>query len=270
MNPPPSPSVPGVLALDAGNSTVTVGVFRGGKLERMWRIGHARLVELEENLSGEGPWAGGAVASVTPSRDADLRGVVRRITGREAVVVDHHADLGLTLCVDAPETTGADRLANAAAAWQRVRGAVVVADIGTAVTLTAVDGVGRYLGGAIAPGMDVALSGLVARAERLPQIDIAMPRGPIGASTGAAMQAGIVYGYAGLVERLAEEIRTALQAGAGMARGNAPAVLLTGGRAPLLSPLLRVPHEHVPELTLLGLLVAFERAGCERAAGPED
>lgn len=241
-----------LLVLDAGNTTVTVGVFEGERLARLERVPHGAVGELASRLPQDG-WAGAALASVIPSRNEILTGVARRVTGADPLVVDHTTDLGIAVCVDHPEATGADRLANAAAAWQREHRAVVVADVGTAVSVSAVDGDGRYVGGAIAPGPEVALTGLISRAERLPDPGLEPPASAIGAGTVEAMRAGMAYGFAGLVDRLAAETLRALGAPDGP-------VLLTGGHAGWLDPFLRVPHAHVPELTLLGLRVALLRA----------
>jgi len=161
------------------------------------------------------------------------------------------------VAVPDPAGAGADRLVNGAAAFLLFGGPLVVVDAGTAVTTSAVTADGRYLGGAIAPGPGIALEALVARTERLPAIALEAPEGPIGGDTAAAMRAGIVLGYAGLVDRLAADAARALdrvdpQGGA--------KIYLTGGHAPLLAPHLSVAHRLVEDLTLTGLRLLFARA----------
>jgi len=241
-----------VLALDAGNTTVTVGVFEGEDLVLLERAPHDGVAERVSHFPPDA-WAGAALASVTPSRNSALIDAVRAITGTEPLVLDHRTDLGVAVCVTRPAATGADRLANAAAAWEREKRAVVVADVGTAVSITAVDREGRYVGGAIAPGPDISRAALLARTERLVDPGTEPPGGVIGADTVAALRAGMSYGFAGLVDRLLSETLEALGAPDGPA-------LLTGGQAAWLSPFLRVPHVQVPELTLIGLRIALRRA----------
>lgn len=242
-----------LLVMDAGNTTVTVGVFEGERLARQERVAHAAVGEWLKRLPSGG-WAGAALASVTPSRNERLVAAAREVTGCEPLVVDHRTDLGIAVCVTHPEATGADRLVNAAAAWEREGRAVVVVDAGTAVSVTAVDGSGRYVGGSIAPGPEISRRALIAGTERLPDPGAEPPKGAIGADTVAALRAGITYGFAGLVDRLARETLAALGAPGGP-------VLLTGGHAPWLGLYLETPHTHVPELTLLGLRTALRRAG---------
>jgi len=250
-----------LLALDAGNTRVGVGIFRGEALVVNAAIVHRGHPDLAGAVAavaaGHGPWAGAVVASVAPSLDAALADACRRVTGADPLLIDHTTDLGITVAVPDPAGAGADRLVNGAAAFLLFGGPLVVVDAGTAVTTTAVTGDGRYLGGAIAPGPGIALEALVARTERLPEVAIGAleaPEGPIGGDTAAAMRAGIVLGYAGLVDRLAADAARALDP-EGKAR-----VYLTGGHAPLLAPHLTVAHRLVADLTLTGLRLLFARA----------
>jgi type III pantothenate kinase len=250
-----------LLALDAGNTRVGVGVFRGEALvvnEAVAHRGHPDLAgavaDLAVRATGPGPWAGAVLASVAPSLDGALTEACRRVTGADPLVIDHTSDLGLTLGVRNPAGAGADRLVNGAAAFLLFGGPLVVVDAGTAVTTTAVTADGRYLGGAIAPGPGIALEALTARTERLPAVALEAPEGPIGDDTPAALRAGAVLGFAGLVDRLARDAARALAPDGG-AR-----IYLTGGHAPLLAPYLTVPHQRVPDLTLKGLRLLFARA----------
>lgn len=248
-----------LLALDVGNTQVGVGVFEGDRLAYRTRIPHRDEPDIGAALvravAGHGPWAGAVLASVVPSLDPVLARACRRITGAEALVIDHTSDLGLVVATPNPAQVGADRLVNSAAAFHLFGGPLVVVDAGTAVTICAVTGDGRYLGGAIAPGPQISLDALVARTEKLPAVSLAPPDGPIGGDTASAMRVGVVLGFAGLVDRLATEAARALEPG-GEAR-----LYLTGGFAPLLGPHLTAPHRWVEDLTLTGLMLLFGRSG---------
>lgn len=249
-------SGPFLLALDAGNTAVGVGVFRGEALVRDFRVPHGDGMEraVRDGLAGLDPWEGAVLASVVPSRDAALVALCRAVSGHAPVVIDHTSDLGITLATREPAAAGADRLVNGAAAFLLFGGPVVVVDAGTALSVTAVTADGRYVGGAIAPGPAMALQALTARAERLPEVSLAAPDGPIGGDTASAMRAGAVIGTAGMLDRLAAETARALGGGAPVT------VCLTGGYAALLAPHLTVPHRREDHLTLTGLRLLYARA----------
>jgi len=247
-----------LLTLDAGNTYVRAGVFVGGDRVGLVRIAHRDTPDwaaaLEAGLTPWKGWRGAAVASVAPSLDGVLARVCRTVTGHAPLVVDHRTDLGIRVAIGHPEQVGADRLANAAGAYLAWGGPVVVVDVGTAITLCVVDGVGDYLGGAIAPGPGLALDALVSGTEKLPAIDWeSAPMGPIGATTEAAMGVGITLGFAGLVDRLIAGAIHGLKA-----RGPVP-VVVTGGLGARLSPHLGHPHHYREEWTLTGLHRVFER-----------
>ena len=255
-----SGTVPGpVLVLDAGNTHVDVGVFPDGTCAVHHRVAHrgdgAQLAaEVAVAVADWRGWRGAAVASVVPSLDRALAECCRRITGSEPVVIDATADLGIRVVTRAPERVGADRLVNAAAAFLQYGGPVLVVDAGTAVTVCGVTRDGRYLGGAIAPGPGIALEALTGRAEKLPKVLLTDPGTQVGDDTETAMRVGVVVGFAGLVDRLLEEV------GGWVGEGATPRVLVTGGLAALLSPRLHTAHERVDGLTLTGLKLLFERA----------
>lgn len=256
-----------LLALDAGNTRVGLGIFRGEALVANATVAHRGHPDpagaVAALAAGHGPWTGAVLASVVPSLDGALAAACRRVTGSDPLVIDHTADLGLTVAVRDPAGAGADRLVNAAAAFLLFGGPLVVVDAGTAVTTSAVTADGHYLGGAIAPGPGIALEALIARAERLPEMaigDLAAPEGPIGGDTEAALRAGTVLGFAGLVDRLAGDTARALNPVDRIDPGGGARIYLTGGHAPLLAPHLTVPHRPVPDLTLTGLRLLFARA----------
>ena len=251
-----------LLAVDAGNTSVTVGVFSGDSLSWREQVPHDRLAALARRIDSLPPatgWRGAVVASVVPSLDRSLKAFCQQITGLKPVFIDHRFDLGITIETDAPTQTGADRLVNAAAAWHLYGGPLVVVDVGTAVTVCAVTATGRYLGGAIAPGPTTGLSALSSRAEKLPQVSLRAPSGPIGVNTQEAMRVGVVIGFAGLVDRLVTDTVTALEQG-DKKKGGKVQVFVTGGDAGLLVPHLRTACKPVDDLLLLGLRLLFDRA----------
>jgi len=251
-----------LLALDAGNTDITIGVFDGPKLLSAHRVSHrtedepfaAVLAALTGSKLLSLPWRGAVLASVVPSLDVGLIDLCRRVTGTLPVVIDSRADLGIKVATASPQRVGADRLVNAAGAFHRYGGPLVVADVGTAITVCGVDVGGTYLGGAIAPGITMGRDALAARAEKLPKVPLVAPDSPIGQDTEAAMQVGLVLGFAGLLERL---IMATLS---DLGETPTPGVYLTGGQAQLLSPHLTVAHQVVPGLTLDALHLLFERA----------
>ena len=145
---------------------------------------------------------------------------------------------------------GADRIVNAAAAYQRYGGPIIIVDFGTATTFCAVTKNGEYLGGAICPGIKISAEALFQRASKLPRVELAKPAKVIGSDTISAMQAGIIYGYAGLVDGIVERMKKELSPDS--------KVVATGGLAELVSPETRTVQEVIPQLTLEGLRLLFE------------
>jgi len=261
-----TPPAPGhcLLALDAGNTAIGVGVFRGETLVRDFRVPHGANADaaLKAGLAGLGPWEGAVLASVVPSRNERLKALCREVTGHAPRLIDHTSDLGITIATREPAAAGADRLVNGAAAYLLFGGPVVVADAGTALSVTAVTADGRYVGGAIAPGPAMALEALARRAERLPEVNLGAPDGPIGADTAAAMRVGAVIGTAGMLDRLVTDTVRALGG------GPETTVCLTGGYARLLAPYVTVPHRLEDHLTLTGLRLLYARCASAREAPP--
>jgi type III pantothenate kinase len=157
----------------------------------------------------------------------------------------------MAILYENPREVGADRIVNAVAAYEKVKGAVIVVDFGTATTFDCVTPKGEYLGGVIAPGVQISADALFARAARLPRVEIAKPPKVVGRNTVNSMQSGIVYGYVGLVDGLVERLREEL--------GYPCAVLATGGLARLIAPLSRTIQEADDVLTLVGLRILYER-----------
>jgi type III pantothenate kinase len=157
----------------------------------------------------------------------------------------------MSILYENPREVGADRIVNAVAAYDRAKGPVIVVDFGTATTFDVVTPKGEYLGGVIAPGIQISADALFSRAAKLPRVEIAKPPHVIGRNTIHSMQSGIVHGYVGLVDgvvaRLGEEL------------DHESKVIATGGLARLIAPLSRTISEVVDELTLDGLRLIYER-----------
>jgi type III pantothenate kinase len=251
-----------LLAIDIGNTNIVFGLFRADEFVADFRLETGSLstadaceAQVLERLGGlmvgPGDIRGTVLASVVPGLDAALISVCTRLFGAAPVIVDAQASTGLNLRYDTPHTLGADRIATAAAAYEKYRSAVIVIDMGTATTFDYVDAGGAYWGGAIAPGIATAAEALFARAAKLPRIEFAYPDRIIGRSTKESMQSGIVAGYVGLVEGLVARIRA--EAG-GEAR-----VIATGGLARLVASHTRAIDDVDDHLLLKGLKIIYER-----------
>ncbi len=254
-----------LLAFDIGNTNLTVGLWNGDDLAAQWRYATRRDAtsdELAANLwvsfqiAGFGfrDVTGIAISSVVPSLTPQSVKFARDSFGIEALVVSHALDLGLKNRYDDPRAVGADRLVNGLAAWKKARGAVVVVDFGTATTVDAVSGDGTYLGGAIAPGIGISTDALFRAAAKLPRVELLAPPCALARNTQESIQAGLVFGYAGLtkelISRCAGEIESEF--------GQKPAVYATGGLAELIAPLVPQIERIEANLTLEGLKLIWD------------
>jgi type III pantothenate kinase len=250
-----------LLAVDIGNTNITIGVFDGSKMKATWRVAtgvHRMPDEYAILLLGFFENQGIAVSKVT---DAILCSVVpplvgvfedmcRRYLKVSPVLVEAGVKTGVRISMDNPREVGADRIVNAVAAHKLYGGAVIVIDLGTATTFDAVSKEGDYLGGAIAPGIAIATEALFARTAVLPRVELTHPKKAIGRNTVAAMQSGIVFGYAGLIEGIVARIKEEL--------GGKAKVVATGGYAELLARETPAIDEVNPDLTLIGLRLIYE------------
>ncbi len=251
-----------LLVFDAGNTNIVAAVHDGNAWRGTWRIATEPQRTSDEyavwllsllSLGGLRREEVGAavIGTVVPAALYHLRRLCRDWFAVEPLVVRSNLDWGFDIRVDTPEEVGADRLLNALAAHARYRGPLMVIDFGTATTFDVVDRDGAYLGGVIAPGINLSIEALHRAAARLPRIGMGRPQAVIGTNTVAAMQSGVYWGYVGMVEGLVARIRAEFDA--------AMKVIATGGLAPLLAEGTTVIEHIDPDITLEGLRLLAQR-----------
>jgi len=251
-----------LLAVDVGNTQTHLGAFRGEELVEHWRfrtVAGATGDEIAARISGMlalrdfdfGEVDALSVSSVVPPLGIEYQGLAARYLDAPCLLVAPGTKTGMAIRIDNPYEVGADRLVNAVAAYDRVGGACVVVDFGTGINFDVVSADGEYLGGAIAPGIEVSLTALTERGARIPRIDLAEPATAIGKSTRGAIQSGVIFGFAGLIDGLASRIRQEL--------GGDPALIATGGLAHVIVPFCETIDEIDDLLTLKGLRLIWER-----------
>jgi type III pantothenate kinase len=252
-----------LLTVDIGNSNTVVGTFDGDELVHHWRLStdvDRTPDELALQLAGmlgfvgldlQRDLDGVAAGSVVPHVTEVFRELCERYFPFAPVIVEPGVRTGIALRHDHPRDIGADRIANAVAAYERYGGPAIVVDFGTATSFDAISGDGAFVGGAIAPGVHTSAEALVHRAARLPTVEVVTPPAAIGRSTVSALQSGIVYGAAGqvdgIVSRMAEEL------------GPGVTTVATGGAAPAVLAACRTIDHHDPWLTLEGLRLVWGR-----------
>ena len=251
-----------LLVIDVGNTNIVYGLFDGDKLVHQWRVESGRGRTADEyavvlwqlcqmyDVAVKDVHAA-ILASVVPSLTEPMIDLVKRAFGHEAMVVGPGIRTGMAILYENPREVGADRIVNAVAAFEKSKGGVIVVDFGTATTFDCVTPKGEYLGGVIAPGIQISADALFSRAAKLPRVEIAKPAKVVGRNTLASMQSGLVYGYVGLVDGLVERLLGEL--------GYPCAVIATGGLAPLIAPLSKSIGEVDEMLTLVGLRILYER-----------
>ena len=251
-----------LLTIKIGNSNVTFGVFENGVLAARWRIHtetdktvdeYAILLDdlmAQSNLASL-QWRGIAIVSVVPTLTTVFQDLCQHHLQHEPLVVGHHVKTGMSIRYDNPRALGADRLVAAVAAKAKFGAPVIVIDFGTATTFNAVNRGGEFVGGAIAPGLNLAADALHNATAQLPRVDLAMPPHVIATNTIQAMQSGILFGYVGMVEGMIVRMRAELR------EPNAR-VVATGGLAPMLTPQTKAIDAVERDLVLDGLRIIFE------------
>src|SRR5881275_2538568 len=245
-----------LLAIDVGNTNTVMGVFDGEKLLNSWRIkSDARNTADELALTFRGlladiPVTGIAACSTVPAVLRELRTMLSRYYDDvPTVLVEPGVRTGVGIVMDNPKEVGTDRICNAAAAHHLVDGPCVVVDFGTSTNFDVVSARGEFLGGALAPGIEISIDALATRAAQLVKVQLIRPRSVIGKNTVEALQSGLLYGFAGQVDGLVRRIATELAPGA----ERDVVVVATGGLAPLLIAESHTITHHAPHLTLRGL-----------------
>ena len=248
-----------LFVIDVGNTNTVLGVYKGETLIRDWRVRTERNATEDEfnvlvanllQMSRIDPksFRKTVISCVVPPMVTILESFCRKYLGHAPQWVDPRNCAGMPILYNNPDEVGADRIVNAVGAYHRYRSSMVIIDFGTATTFDAVSEAGEYMGGAISPGIQIASEALFQKASKLPRVDLfRAPEVVIGKDTAASIQAGIIFGYAGLVDgmvgRMAREI------------GGAPKIIATGGLAPLMKNVTKTIEAVDATLTLEGLRI---------------
>jgi type III pantothenate kinase len=260
-----------LLAIDVRNTHTVVGLVSGSKehakVVQQWRIRTESEVTADElaltidGLIGEDSdrLTGAAALSTVPSVLHEVRVMLEQYwPSVPHVLIEPGVRTGIPLLVDNPKEVGADRIVNCLAAFQKYGTAAIVIDFGSSICVDVVSAKGEFLGGAIAPGIQVSSDAAAARSAALRRVELARPRSVVGKNTVECMQAGAVFGFAGLVDGLVGRIRDDVDGFAG-GPGNQVTVVATGHTAPLLLAELHSVDHYDQHLTLHGLRLVFER-----------
>ena len=251
-----------LLVVDVGNTNTVLGVFEGDDLRAQWRIEtkkgrtadeYAVLLRELFGLAGV-PWGSVTAAiygTVVPPVAFAVEDCLHRHLRVKPLSVGPGIKTGMPILYDNPKEVGADRIINAVAAYEKVQGGCIVVDFGTATTFDVVTPKGEYLGGAIAPGIQISADALYHAAAKLPRVELVRPAKVVGKNTVASMQSGLVFGYAGLVDAVVERMRHEIDFQA--------RCLATGGLAALIAKESRTIEEADDMLTLRGLKILWER-----------
>jgi len=248
-----------LLVVDVGNTNVVLGIYRGDVLAGSWRLATARERTADEygiltkQLIGDvaGNLDGAIVSSVVPPLNSAFAGMIEQHFGIEPLFVEPGVKTGIAIHVDNPQEVGADRIVNCVAAFERYGGPTIIVDFGTATTFDVVTANAEYVGGVIAPGLNISAEALFARASRLPRVDIRRPPTVIGTNTVVNMQSGLYFGYLGLVDGILARMKSELPP--------LKKILATGGLAALLARDSEYIEEVVDDLTLEGLKIIYDR-----------
>lgn len=251
-----------LLTIDTGNTNTVLGVFEGERLVRSWRIkSDARTTADELWLMFRGLLADHRITGI--SACSTVPAVLREL---RTMLADYYADVptvlvepgvrtGVSVLTDNPKEVGTDRICNTAAAHHLIDGPCIVVDFGTSTNFDVISARGEFLGGALAPGIEISLDALAARAAQLRSVELVAPRSPIGKNTVESLQSGIVYGFAGQVDGMVRRLRVALVP----ADPASVEVIATGGLARLVIDHSETVTRYEPELTLIGLRLIYER-----------
>ena len=251
-----------LLALDAGNTNITIGAFEEQKLIGRWRLRtiHEQTADewgvLMRNLFALASLDlarvdGIIIASVVPSIDATLDAMAERYFRTRPMFITPETDIGIKVLYDNPREVGADRVINGVAAFHLYGGPAIVVDLGTTINFDVVSAKAEYLGGMICPGIGMSITGLFSRTARLPMVDFREPARLIGKNTVNSIQSGLYYGFTGLIDGIVERVIAEL--------GPDTKSIATGGQAPLITRASRYIKIINEDLTLQGLEIVWRR-----------
>jgi type III pantothenate kinase len=251
-----------LLALDAGNTNITIGAFEDQKLIGRWRLRtiHEQTADewgvLMRNLFALASLDlarvdGIIIASVVPPLDATLTAMADRYFRTKPMFITPDTDIGIKVLYDNPREVGADRVINGVAAYSLYGGPCVVVDLGTTINFDVVSANAEYLGGMICPGIGMSITGLFSRTARLPMVDFREPARVIGKNTVNSIQSGLYYGFVGLIDGIIERVIAEL--------GPETKSIATGGQAPLIARASRYIKIINEDLTLQGLEIVWRR-----------
>lgn len=255
-----------ILVLDVGNTNIVLGVYEGKNLIADWRLATdfkrtadeygIQVTELfaRKNLDYT-KVHGVIISSVVPNIMYTVEHMIRKYFNLTPLIVGPGIKTGINIKYDNPKEVGADRIVNAVAAHELYKRPLIIIDFGTATTFCAVAKNGNYLGGTISPGIKISADALFERAAKLPRVELIKTPGVICKNTVTSMQAGIIYGYTGLVDYIVEKMKEEMEA----LGENNPFVIATGGLATLISRDSKHIEKVVPYLTLEGLRIIYEK-----------
>jgi type III pantothenate kinase len=251
-----------LLTVDVGNTNTVLGIFEGDELIHSWRV------KTDPRTTSDELWlqynalvsgyeiTGLSICSTVPATLREIRTMITNYFSKiPTTIVEPGIKTGVPLLVDNPKEIGADRIVNTLAAHTLYGGPAIVVDFGTSTNLDVVSPKGEFLGGALAPGIEISVDALAARAAQLRKIELIRPKSVIGKNTVEALQSGTIFGFAGQVDGLVDRITAELA----QSYEGAPTVIATGGLAPLIIGVAETIDEHEPDLTLIGLRLIHER-----------
>ena len=251
-----------LLTVDVGNTNTVLGIFDGEELVRSWRVKTDPRTTADElwlqfnALVADYEVTGLSICSTVPATLRELRTMIASYFSKiPTTIVEPGTKTGVPLLVDNPKEIGADRIVNTLAAHVLYGGPAIVVDFGTSTNLDVVSPKGEFLGGALAPGIEISVDALAARAAQLRKVELIRPKSVIGKNTVEALQSGTIFGFAGQVDGLVDRITAELA----QSYDQAPTVIATGGLAPLIIGVAETIDEHKPDLTLIGLRLIHER-----------
>ena len=248
-----------LLAIDIGNTNTVIGLYDNEKLVNHWRIktdsqstADELILTYEGLLQNQPEITGISLCSTVPAVLREMRWMLQRYFHEiKTVIIEPGTKTGVPINTDNPKEVGADRIANSLAVFTRHGGPSVVVDFGTSTNFDVVSKNGEFLGGSLAPGIEISLDALANRAAQLRKVEFVKPRSVIGKNTVEALQSGALYGFAGQVDGIIERIIAEI--------GPITAVVATGGLAPLVVEESKTITHHEPDLTLEGLRLVFDK-----------